>query len=144
MNRLFMVAAACLLASGCANNKMLGGRGCGQACHITRSQMAPRPNITRTACRTSNCGSRRGLLGGLLGGRNQGGREMCQGCGGRGCGLCARAAAAVNPHAGGYPEQPSYNPGRAAKWRIHTTQYAAHATFCKAIRRHWDRIESRV
>ncbi len=164
MKQLLLVAAVVGLATtGCAQNKILGGRGCrGQACHVTRSQRAPRPNIMRTTCRPDRsccdsgcdsgctdgccndtysndvvysnesysndgccsegyCSDGDGACYGDARGSDSEGRIVqrlasrvrngkCGNCGGRGCGLCARVANRVNPHAGGYPEQTTFNP----------------------------------
>lgn len=53
MKQLLLVAAVVSLATtGCVQSKILGSRGSrGQASHVTRSQLAPRPNIIRTTRR---------------------------------------------------------------------------------------------
>ena len=144
MKPLLLVAAVVgLTTAGCAQNRILGGQG--QASHVTRSQLAPRPNMIRTDCLAcSACGDSGCSDGGCFGGdcaegfcsegsscgdsccdvascsdadgcvvqriadrvRNRG----CDNCGGRGCGLCSRVANRFNPHAGGYPEQTTFNP----------------------------------
>ncbi len=43
---LLMAVVACLLSSGC-QQALVGCKDCGQACHITRSQTASRPSISR-------------------------------------------------------------------------------------------------
>lgn len=49
---LVLCAIVCLAFSGCASNMLMGCKSCGQQpCHVTRTQMAPRPQICRTACR---------------------------------------------------------------------------------------------
>ena len=119
-------AVLCLAASGCAQ---LACRDCGQGCHVTRSQQAPRPTIVRTLCKDTGAG--------LLGRKN--GCDDCAGncpgaCdGGEGCydngigtcgpndscdsqaggGLCGRCGLGkcICPHSGGYPEPVMFNPG---------------------------------
>lgn len=59
MKQLVMVfACAALVTSGCAHSGMMtAGKGCrGPACHVARTQSAPRPNIMRTAyCDSGGC-----------------------------------------------------------------------------------------
>lgn len=49
-----LAAAACLLASGCANSGLFARKGCSQPCHVATSRNAPRPLIFRNACQ--QCG----------------------------------------------------------------------------------------
>jgi len=55
---LAAVAMTCAAAGGCANQQMLGFAGSGQASHVIRSQLAPRPEILRTAYHDSGFGSK--------------------------------------------------------------------------------------
>jgi len=121
----------CLLASGCAQDRLLARRGGSKASHVARSQTAPRPAIFRTAY---NDGGRDQGLASYEGSCNsgscyQGGQGssacqtcqengrggVCENCGGRGCGLCSQrrggAGGGFCPHQGGYPEYPAFNPG---------------------------------
>jgi len=111
---LLVIAVACLATSGCAGNRMLGCRSCGaQACHITRSQSAPRPPICHTACRPgrpscddTSCGPCDTDCDCAISG---GCDECCGGCK-AGCGGSSRGGRdgrGLCPHRGGYPE--SYN-----------------------------------
>lgn len=75
---LVAVAVVSLATTGCVNTSQLARKNCGPACHVARSQSAPRPNIMRTVC----------LEGGLLGKRN----SSCDPC----CGDCESTC--------GYPE----------------------------------------
>ena len=127
---LLLTACVCLMSSGCLRQQCRDG---GTSCHVMRSQVAPRPSICRTSCNGSS--GLRGLMNGRLLGRRGGCGDGCADCGsgcsigrafgggetcgdcGKGCCICemaGRAAGAVrglNPHSGGYPEMPTYNPG---------------------------------
>ncbi|BBO30504.1 hypothetical protein [Lacipirellula parvula] len=129
-----LVGLLCLLASGCASS---GLTGCGDGCGVASNRRAPRPLITRSAARpmgkffdkdTGNCqlagcdvacgeacGGCEGCCNGgpcsMLAERIAGGGCGAGGCGPGGCGLAGCGANGLCPHAGGYPEYPTYNPG---------------------------------
>ena len=114
---LLLTFVACLLSSGC-QRALVGCKDCGQACHITRSQMAPRPKICRTTCRGDGKAlSDRCNLGqgddceGCCDPCDQGCLDGCSELGGRLCGKMASARECLNPHAGGYPERGAFTPG---------------------------------
>jgi hypothetical protein len=128
-----LAGLACLLASGCATSSGFFG-GPQQAAHVTTSRSASRPTIMRgygkggpelgvklaaynNDCCENGCGCDETGCGCAVGGCNGGCCDPA-GCGGAcrrvidgiasggcgpGCGLC--------PHAGGYPEYPSFNQG---------------------------------
>jgi hypothetical protein len=121
MKHLLLLAVfACFLSSGC-QRALVGCKDCGQACHITRSQVAPRPTIFRTACRDDGqglcddsigCGDQcdQGCMEGCKKGCLDGCKEGCSELGGR----MAAARQCLNPHAGGYPEMGAFTPGPPA------------------------------
>ena len=97
MTRFFalVVLAAAVASSGCRTMGRGGccDSGCGEPCHVTRSNMAPRPEIMRDACMPGyGCGSGGCCLGGDNCGGNCGGGcgygGCCDTCGGSGCALC--------------------------------------------------------
>jgi hypothetical protein len=111
----------CLSATGCVSTGLLGPK-CGDACCTTTNKRAPRPLLTRNASRPDGrmfgkgCGGDGCPVGNCLAGCN------CDGCASGGpCqhlagkiagGFCAcPATAGICPHAGGYPEQPAFQPG---------------------------------
>ncbi len=108
---LLLACVACLLSSGC-QQALVGCKDCGQGCHITRSQSAPRPTIFRTSCRAEGkalcdrklCGQGDGCDGG-------GCADACSEMGDRMCDKMQTARECVNPHAGGYPEMQTFTPG---------------------------------
>ena len=114
---LLLAVVACLLSNGC-QRLLVGCRDCDQACHNTRSQMAPRPMICRTTCRSDGKAlSDRCNLG--QGGNCEGycdeyDQDCDDGCSGVCDPLCEKMASArecLNPHAGGYPERGTFTPG---------------------------------
>ncbi len=52
---LVAVAMVCLATTGCVNSRFMSRKSCGPACHVARSQSAPRPDIIRTAFRSCGC-----------------------------------------------------------------------------------------
>lgn len=90
MKHLMLSAAVlCLAASGCAR---LACRDCGQGGHVTRSQRAPRPAITRTMVQDDSTN----LLGrhkkcSLLG-KSIGNANSCTDCGDNYCESCNSGA----------------------------------------------------
>ena len=81
---LVAVAIVSLATTGCVNTGQFARNNCGPACHVARSQSAPRPDIVRTVS----------FEGGLLGSHG----ESCDpGCGcDESCGACECSC--------GYPE----------------------------------------
>jgi len=113
----------CLSASGCVSSGLFSP-GCGDACHVSTHKRAPRPLITRSGCRPEGrlFGKGRGCEGDGCCVANGLGACNCDGCSSGGAcqclaekvagGFCACPAGhAMCPHAGGYPEQPMFNPG---------------------------------
>ncbi|QEG37541.1 hypothetical protein [Bythopirellula goksoeyrii] len=95
--------------------------GCDTCCEPSCSGCDPYGN---GCCNGGGCqlgGGRCGIGNGGMcnGGMCNGGAggRMCGACGGRGCGACGGCgivgaiASGFCPHAGGYPEQPNFNPG---------------------------------
>jgi len=78
MNQLFVaVAFVSLAATGCVNTSQFArnNKNCGPACHVARSQSAPRPEIIRTAFHEG------GVLTGMLGKhKNKKSCDPCCGC----------------------------------------------------------------
>ena len=118
---LALALLVCLSATGCVSTGLLGPK-CGDACCTTTNKRAPRPLLTRNASRPDGrmfgkgCGGDGCPVGNCLAGCN------CDGCASGGpCqhlagkiagGFCAcPATAGICPHAGGYPEQPAFQPG---------------------------------
>jgi hypothetical protein len=116
----------CLSASGCVTTGMMSP-GCGDACHVATSKRAPRPLLTRSGSRPDgrmfgkSCGCGEGCSDGCCV-ANALGACNCDGCSSGGpCqnlamkvagGFCGCGpGAGMCPHAGGYPEQPSFQPG---------------------------------
>ncbi|HEX6963203.1 MAG TPA: hypothetical protein VF175_15155 [Lacipirellula sp.] len=127
-----MAALVCLSATGCVSTGLFGpdcgdacAGPCGEACHVATSRRAPRPTLFRNAARPS------GRLFGQGGACNDGGCLAancfgacnCEGCACGGpcqriaekvangfCG-CSPVGHGICPHAGGYPEQPAFQPG---------------------------------
>jgi hypothetical protein len=110
----------CLAASGCAQTGLMG---CGEACHVATSRRAPRPLITRNACRPDGklFGKGRGCEGdGCCVANGLGACNNCDGCANGGpCsrmaekiagGFCACPGQGICP-TGTYPEYPAFNPG---------------------------------
>ena len=128
---LALAGLACLLASGCATSSGFFG-GPQQAAHVTTSRSASRPTIMRgfgkggpelgvkLAAYNDSCDTGCGCgVGGTCGnGCSDACGGACQGmidgiasggCGGGACG-CGPGSG-LCPHAGGYPEYPSFNQG---------------------------------
>ena len=63
------VAIVSLAATGCVNTSQFARKNCGPACHVARSQSAPRPDVVRTVC----------FDGGLLG-KKKNSCDACCGC----------------------------------------------------------------
>jgi hypothetical protein len=118
-----LAALVCLSATGCVSSGLFGPQ-CGDACHVATSKRAPRPLLTRSAGRpdgqiygnSCGCDSNGCCVANALGACH------CDGCARGGpcqclaervangfCGPCG--AAGICPHAGGYPEQPAFQPG---------------------------------
>jgi hypothetical protein len=126
-----LAALLCLSATGCVSTGLFGpncgdacGDSCGEAGHVATSRRAPRPLLFRNGARPT------GKVFGHGGACDDGGCYAancfgacnCDGCAGGGpcqhlaekvangfCGPCH--AAGICPHAGGYPEQPAFQPG---------------------------------
>ena len=116
-------ALVALATSGCAQSKMFAHRGCGcQACHVTRSQSAPRLAICRTSyCDAGGCAIGAGCCdSGCCGDCCDDGccDDGCCGggsnCGSRGCGKCRQKVGAVAcglcPHSAGCKEMYNFTP----------------------------------
>lgn len=73
---LVAVAIVSLATTGCVNTSQFARKNCGPACHVARSQSAPRPNIMRTVC----------LEGGLLGDMFGKSDKSCDTCCDTSCG----------------------------------------------------------
>lgn len=90
MNRLFVaIAIVSLAASGCVTTNQLArnNKNCCPACHVARSQSAPRPDVVRTACHEGIA------LTGFLGKHKK--KESCDPC--CGCDECCECTC-------GYPQ----------------------------------------
>ncbi len=137
---LVAVAIVSLASTGCVNTSQFARKNCGPACHVARSQSAPRPDVVRTV----------GFNGGLLGNKNNscdpgcgcdtccectcgcpedcccdpgcGCSDGCCGCdsggccGNGGCDPCQKivgkiASGGCCPHSNGYPASYNYAPG---------------------------------
>ena len=56
MKQLLLLVAVCAMATtGCVGSNKFVRNNCGPACHVARSQAAPRPNVVRTACYDGQC-----------------------------------------------------------------------------------------
>jgi len=99
---MLCTAVLCLAASGCAN---LACRDCGQAGHVVRSQVAPRPTITRTTLHDGDISllnrHRKCKLPGICAmGKNRGGTLACADCDGDYCDSCDGDASCYGNEAG--------------------------------------------
>jgi hypothetical protein len=126
---LALAGCACLLAAGCVSTNTMARSRNGQPTHVTTSQRASRPTITRDfrppgvdvqqasynascdECPSCGCAGDTCECGTACG-------AGCDGCGGacRGlvdgvaCGFCGQDCC-LCPNAGGYPEYPAFNQG---------------------------------
>jgi hypothetical protein len=80
----------CLLASGCANSGLLGKKGCGDSCQMSRARGGVRPLITRDGTRPSGCQFGQNGCMPNCGNEDSGPCGQCEGCAGGG--PCARLA----------------------------------------------------
>lgn len=126
-----LAGLACLLAAGCAHSG-LGKKKCCESCQVTRSQNAPRPQISRDYRPSAGLGIEQVAYNGdaSCGACDcpscgcpvddcccQGGCDECGGgaCGRFAervaCGFCSGPCGSMCPNAGGYPEYPAFNQG---------------------------------